>query len=255
MIKTLSPHYITTPFSYDTGSQIVYCTKYTLEIFIWTGSRLDTQTEPTYSVTINNPTQSFGDSKINISRLINDYLEFVPAQITSTDLIPSNNQIWVRTQAKYYVDNIFINVPYHVNTQIALKGYGYGMSGENPDTPDNKILMRVGDYTISEGGKFIVPIELDEVPPLIPEIVITSVSQIGVTLESSVSFTYVGVYSTFYVEIENVSTSEFSIDFFDGVISPQSLDFLDYGEYNIKMFAYDSTSNTNIESNTYNAFI
>ena len=100
MIKTLSPYYVTTPFTL-LGGQI--CNKYTLEILVWEGNKLiDVPSIVTYSITINNPTASEGDSKVNISRLINDYIEFTPVALVGTNIERSTNQIWVKTEVFYF---------------------------------------------------------------------------------------------------------------------------------------------------------
>ena len=248
MIKTLSPYYVTTPFTLLGG---VICNKYTLEILVWEGNKLvDVPSTVTYSITINNPTASEGDSKINISRLINDYIDFTPVTLSSTALENSNNQIWVRTQVKYYINDVLEPQVYHQDTQIAVQGYGYGLSGENPDTPANKILMRVGDYTMTNAdnnGIFTVPIELDEISAPTPEIVITTIIQDGVTLDADMSFTSVGDYTEFAV------VGELGVTFFPfpavGITSPQTITFPSYGTWNVTMFGYDQATNTTATSN------
>lgn len=264
MIKTLTPYYITTPFTTDGGGGYpsgTICSKYTLEIVIWQGSKLDQPETPNYSITINNPTASDGDSKINIARLVNDFIDFTPETLGSTGLIDSSNQTWVRTQVYYYVGSELIDTPTRISTQLAVKGYGYGMEGENPDTPDNKILMRVGDYTMQEGGKFIVPIELDEVEPdpiTPPEIVITSITQITTTLLATLEFTYEGNFAEiyggnpFYLTIEDVATGDSYIVSVVDYTSPQNITFPYYAEWDVVMNGYNSDSNTTLASNLYN---
>ena len=246
MIKTLSPYYVTTPFTLLGG---VICNKYTLEILVWEGNKLiDVPSIITYSITINNPTASEGDSKVNISRLINDYIEFTPVTLTSTALENSNNQIWVRTQVKYYINDVLEPQVYHQDTQIAVQGYGYGLSGENPDTPDNKVLMRVGDYTMKDSdGFFIVPIELDEISAPIPEIVIVTITQDGVTLDADIAFTSVGDYTEFAIvgELGGVFAPFPAV----GITSPQTITFPAYGTWDITMFGYDQATNTTATSN------
>ena len=253
MIKTLSPYYVTTPFVLPSGQT---CTKYTLEIYIYTGDKgADTPADPTYSITINNPTASTGNSKVNISRLINDYIEFTPVVLSgNTALENSNNQIWVRTQTKYYVNDVLINFNFNQDTQIAVQGYGYGLSGENPDTPANKILMRVGDYTMKDSdGFFIVPIELDETVPTPPTIGIVSIIQDGVTLDAEIVFNLVGDFEYMYLTIENTGTGDITfIALTDPYTSPQDITFPDYGNWDCILTGYDTVSNTNINSSVYN---
>ncbi len=250
MIKTLSPYYVTTPFVTSGG---VTCTKYTMEIFVWTGNKItDVPSTTTYEITINNPTASTGNSKRNIARLINDFIDFTPNTVSTTLLVESPNQVWVRTQIMYQVGVVISVNPEHIDTQIALQGYGYGLSGENPDTPQNKVLMRVGDYTMKPDGIFIVPIELLETAGSTPSIIIDNTLQDGTTLEATLTFTDVGTYASFYILAEFVSTGNFSYIVVSGITSPQTIEFIAYGEWNISMHGYDSGTNANIDSNTFN---
>ena len=251
MIKTLSPYYVTTPFTYI-GPLV--CTAYTLKIYIWTGSKIsDVPTDATYEITINNAAQSNGNSKVNISRLINSYLEFTPVTLGSTSLVNSDNQMWIRTVVYYFGNSgVFINSPFHIDTQIALKGYGFGLDGENPDTPDNKVLMRVGDYTMSESGTFIVPIELDESPAGAAFIIINNITQTGSTLDAAIDFTVAGTYEEFYILAEFVSSGVIALISVPGTTSTQPITFPALGEWNVIMYGYDSESNSTPESNTFN---
>lgn len=254
MIKTLSPYYVTTSWQYIPP---LVATKYTLKIYIWQGHKInDVPSEATYEITINNAEPSNGDSKVNISRLINDYIEFECVDLTgTTSLQESTNQIWVRTLVYYYGNSgVLIDQAFHIDTQIALQGYGYGLSGENPDTPDNKILMTVGDYTMANSdnnGFFIVPIELDEIPATTPEIVITDITQDTGT-DAIVTFTDVGDYDEYYILAEFVSSGVIAFVPVSGNTSPQTITLPSVGEWDVIMYGYDANSNTNVTSNTYN---
>lgn len=196
MIKSLSPHYITTPFESVIFDEI--CLRYRLQIFIWSGLKQDIPLDAKYEITINNVEQSDGSRVVNISRLINDFFDFkaIKSEDGFTNLENSTNQTWVKTQVFYTGQNgVESAIPEHENTQICVKGYGYGMSGVNPDVPANKILMNINDYTMKEGGTFIVPIVLDESePPEPPSITIISVTNTTDNL-FSIEFTAVGSYS------------------------------------------------------------
>jgi len=255
MIKTLSPYYVTTPWTYI---QALVATAYTLKIYIWTGNKIsDAPATTTYEITINNAAQSNQNSKVNISRLINDYIEFTPIELDLTSLKNSPNQIWVKTEVFYFGNSgVLLDQAFHIDTQIALQGYGYGLSGENPDTPDNKVLMRIGDYNMpilgDEKGVFIVPIELEEIPAGAPEIVITNIVQDGATTDADVTFTDIGTYDEYYILAEFVLTSTIALVPVSGTVSPQTITLPALGEWDIVMYGYDSESNTNVQSNTFN---
>ena len=103
MIKSLSPYYITIPFTSPLTSAI--CSAYTLQVFIWNGLKASVPTEPVYSITKKNPTGSDGNDKINIARLVNDHIDFMPQEMSVTGVYNGNNQAWVKTQVVYTTEN------------------------------------------------------------------------------------------------------------------------------------------------------
>lgn len=254
MILTRSPHYITVPFV--SPSLGFTCARFKLELFIWKGLKNNVPDDPDYSITINNPTESTGDKKINISKLINEAIEFEPIgnpnDYLLSDLIDSPNQVWVKTQVFYSesLTGAFYSNPENEDTQLALLGYGYGNSGENPDTNGNMVLMRVGEYSCDRNGVFIVPIELEETVPPSPSITITAVTE-DATPDYDVAFTAVGTYADFYAVIEPTGEDAY-VELFDGITSPESITLNFIVETDITMYGYDSLSNTNVVSNTFN---
>jgi hypothetical protein len=186
MIKTLSPYYINIPFvSPLTGATAL---SYTLNIFIWNGLKFEKPSTATYQITKANPTESTDLDKINIARLINDFIEFNPTKSTTTELVNGNNQIWVATEVTYITDNEDDNdVLQLIEVNLALKGYGYGLSGENPQHPTNKILIPIEDYKVNRNGFFNVPILIDETVDT-SEIVLTSVE--STTPEGAFTYTF-----------------------------------------------------------------
>jgi hypothetical protein len=186
MIKTLSPYYINIPFvSPLTGATAL---SYTLNIFIWNGLKFEKPSTATYQITKANPTASTDLDKINIARLINDFIEFNPTKSTTTELVNGNNQIWVATEVTYITDNEDDNdVLQLIEVNLALKGYGYGLSGENPQHPTNKILIPIEDYKVNRNGFFNVPILIDETVDT-SEIVLTNVE--ATTPEGSFTYTF-----------------------------------------------------------------
>lgn len=147
MIKTLSPYYVTIPFvSPLTG---VTCTKYTLKIYVWDGLKSAVPAVASYSMTKTNPTSSTGSDKINIARLINDFIDFAPNE---------SNQRWCKTSVTY--DSSTIEELQTIN--LVVRGYGYGMEGQNPDIPVNRILMQGVEFKVNRDGVFNLPIKVLE---------------------------------------------------------------------------------------------
>ena len=170
MIKNLSPYYLTIPFVAPNSG--LTCTAYTLQVFIWNGLKTDVPTEITYEIRKKNATSSIGSDKINIARLISSFINLTAQNMTVTDLYDANNQLWVRSQVRYETLNPTDFLPNLTTTSITLKGYAYGMEGENTTTPSNNILMQGTEFKVSRNGFFNIPIFVGEpvYPPVVLEI-------------------------------------------------------------------------------------
>ena len=107
MIKSNSPYYITTPLvSVASG---LTCQNYKLSVSVWDGLKSSPPATATYTTTKNNPTASTGSDRINIARIVNDYIDFAPQKTTTTSVINGNNQRWVKTSVIY--NNDFVAQP------------------------------------------------------------------------------------------------------------------------------------------------
>jgi len=161
MIKTLSPHYISVPFT-NPNTDVV-CESYTLKLYIWSGLITAIPLEPVYEKTKLNQLSSNGIDKINISRLVNDYIDFNIDAPFSTSLENSNNQVWVRVGIVYSDQPLVVNLS---DIELATKGYGYFQEGTNPQIPSDKILLSGDEFKVDRNGFFVLPIytELDVVP-------------------------------------------------------------------------------------------
>ena len=139
MIKSLSPYYLTIPWVAPISEEI--CTSYTLQIFVWNRLKNIVPVNPAYEITKDNVTSSNASDKVNISPLINDFIDITAFDTTSTELIDGFNQYWVKTQILYTTSDEADFVPNYENIQLMLSGYGYGMDGENSQIPSNNILL------------------------------------------------------------------------------------------------------------------
>ena len=139
MIKTLSPYYVTTPFvSPETGET---CTSYTLNIYVWDGDSDSPPSTPNYQITKSNPTASTGNDVVNVARILNSYLDLIPQDGTGQDFIDGNNQKWCKITAVYETsDEDDDDLEQNEIIDLIVRGYAYGIEGENTDTPDNLIL-------------------------------------------------------------------------------------------------------------------
>jgi hypothetical protein len=159
MIKCLSPYYVTIPLVDPVTAET--CTSYTLNIYVWDGDISSIPVTPSYAQTKLNPTASTGNDKINIARLINDYIDFMPAEGSGTGILDAANQRWVYLGIVYTVpiDGVGTEQEFLAAT-LMVKGYSYGMDGENATTPANRILMSGTEFKVNRTGVFNVPVKI-----------------------------------------------------------------------------------------------
>jgi len=161
MIKSLSPYYLYIPFASPLTSAI--STAYTLQIFVWEGLKVDVPVSPIYQVTKKNPTGTAGNDKINISRLVNDYIDFETVPFTISSFYNGNNQQWVKTQVIYTTDDEDdFEIAQLQTTTLLTKGWGDGLSGENQQAPDNRVLISDDEFKVSRTSGFTLPVLADE---------------------------------------------------------------------------------------------
>lgn len=159
MIKTLSPYYKT--ITWMSPSSMTLPDKYILELYIWSGDKTNVPIEASYEVENVNPLGRVGDSDVNISNYINDFISNELYQSTTTQLIPTSSQVWVKSQVIYYINNV-AQTPEFEEVDLALKGYTYGMDGVNGSTPSSGVLSSVTELKVNKNSFFSLPVFLSE---------------------------------------------------------------------------------------------
>ena len=159
MIKTLSPYYLTIPWISPSSPTVP--DKYVLELYIWSGDKTNPPVEVTREIENVNPLARLGDSKLNISDFINKFITIDLIQSTTTQLLDTNAQVWVKSQVIYYIGGV-AQSPEFIDTNLALKGYGYGMYGENTSTPTNGVLSSVTEVKVNREGFYCLPVFMSE---------------------------------------------------------------------------------------------
>ena len=252
MIKTLSPHYIDVPYVSPLTS--LTCTYFVLKLYIWSGLKTDVPAEESFVITINNPEQLTSNRKINIANLVNSKIDFLQQDLSGNTLNDGLNQVWVKRDVYYNTtDEAEAMFPQLQSIDIAVKGYGYGMDGENPNTPTNKVLMQGREFKVSRDTNFTIPIELEQSvipPPPTASITITDITING-DGDYVVTFEYVGTYSNFAFIESQGANSEIALSFVTA--SPQTITAT-YTGSGVTMIieGYDSVTETYVTSNTYN---
>ncbi|MCW4470602.1 hypothetical protein OGH69_16645 [Flavobacterium sp. MFBS3-15] len=161
-IKTLSPHYVAIPLTNPLTGTV--CSSYEMRLYIWEGSKTAVPAQPAYTMTKINAAGAPGTDKVNIARIVNDFIEFACVPQAGTVLADGNNQVWVK-HVCYYDDAP--QTPAHQEVNLAVKGYGYFAEGENPQLPANKVLLSGDEFKVSRNGRFVFPVMVDEPP--VPE--------------------------------------------------------------------------------------
>tara|TARA_R110000851_G_C13090770_1_gene566832 strand:- start:2247 stop:3314 length:1068 start_codon:yes stop_codon:yes gene_type:complete len=159
MIKTLSPHIKTIPWI--SPSSVTIPEKYILEIYIWNGDKTSVPISTPYNINNVNPLARLGNSFVNISNYINDILTTELYQSSTTQLISTNSQVWVKTQVIYYIGGV-AQTPEFQEIDLAIKGYTYGMDGVNGGTPSNGVLSPVNELKVNSDSFFTIPVFLSE---------------------------------------------------------------------------------------------
>lgn len=153
MIKSRTPYYIYVPFvSPATGAT---ASQYTINLTIWEGALTSKPTETSYMITNSNISGSVGNDRVNIARLVKDFIDVTPI---------SGGVVWVNYNITYITDNEVDAMLKQLNTyEYATRGYGYGLDGENPQI-NTSILLKEKEYKVSNDGCFNVPVIADLLP-------------------------------------------------------------------------------------------
>ena len=129
MIKSLSPYYVTTPWLNPVGGN--QANSYTMLIYVWNGDKNTPPSTPTYQFTKNNVANEVGNDIVDIARLVSDYINFTPKDITTTSIVDGSNQMWVK-HSVYYNDVV---TPQQEATDIMSLAYSWG--------DEEKMLLRL----------------------------------------------------------------------------------------------------------------
>jgi len=247
MIKTLSPYYLQVPLVAPLSEET--CTSFTLQIFVWNGLKADTPAEPIYEITKDNPTASTGSEEINISLLINDYINFTPSFSNITELVDGANQQWCKTQILYTTTEETDYEPNYETTVLILQGYGYGIEGKNTQPPTNNILLTGTEFKVNRTGKFVFPFLIQETVDT-SELVLTDVNFVSGSTYSYV-FTTDFSFTQLYSQIE-VSAGVWSTGvLFSGTTSPQTRVVSVGGAFTTRIYAFNEATGNTIYSNEF----
>jgi len=254
MIKTLSPYYLNIPFVSPLTD--LTCTSFTLNLYVWNGNKSDVPATATYTITKENPTSDTGNAKINIARLISDFIDFTPNIGTTTEVVNGNNQQWVKWETFYATSNpVDASTPTNQNTKLFLKGFSYGLEGENATTPTNKVLIPIQEYKVNPTSKFIVPVVIDETEITLATLTIDDITFILID-EYSLEYTSTGNIADVYYRYKLEADTDWTFGFETATSSPFNITLPTIsGTYNVQIFAYDNDNAVDVYSNIFNVIV
>lgn len=217
MIRTLSPYWVETPYVSPASGETA--PSYTLQLFIWDGLKASPPASPQYEITKVNYENSLGNGRLEISKRINDYIDFLVPNFdyTPTDPIEyydSTNNVWVKWQILYNTDDPLDASAQSAVTKLATKGWSYGFEGENVD---NVKTIDNAQMKVPNGGFAIFPVYRDESTTTTftvisyPSNEINESETLTATTDSSELITYALIDCTLsndtYIEVKRNSTT------------------------------------------------
>ena len=153
MIKTLSPYYKIIPWL--SPSSVEVPNKYILNIYVWSGEK--TSVPVTFREYENtNHLNRIGNTEVNISNYIKDFIEVDRLTNTTTSINDANSLVWVKTEVIYYINDV-AQTPEFEETKLASYGYGYSMEGINPTSPNNNVLSLPIEQKVSKNSVYLFP--------------------------------------------------------------------------------------------------
>lgn len=206
MILTKSPYYLTIPWM--SPSSITVPDKYILKIYVWDGLKSAVPIDALYEEDNFNPLGLSGTIDVNISPYINDVLTTTIQRGLNTGVIPSNSAVWVKTEVIYVIAGVEQPAEF-VNTDLAIKGYGYGIEGKNTSTPSNKVLAYGDDVNVSYNSNFTLPIELSENEVTNVTVQSKPSNNINYSLASPITSDSASLVSSVFVNVSDSGSDEY----------------------------------------------
>lgn len=156
MILTRSPHYLTIPKESPESDEV--CTEYYINIYVWSGFKTSVPATPTYVITRENYDGTTDSEDIDISRIVDGELDRTLTILNGSITYQNDDcQQWVKTEVYYTIASGFEDIAQFETTDLATRGYGYGMEGKN-QTSINPLLAG-NIFRVSSNSVFIIPID------------------------------------------------------------------------------------------------
>lgn len=246
-IKTLSPFYISVPLVNPNTDEV--CESFTVKLYVWNGLKTARPAEPAYQITKTNASATSGDDKINVARIVNDYIEFSCTPQTTTTLVNGANQVWVKFECFY---DSYLTEPSIETIYLGVKGYGLFLEGENPQLPNTRLLLTGDEFKVNRGGRFVMPLLAQE-PAVSPRVItLTNVVYTNILLRGyEFTFTANFPYTSLTAQLRNTGSTEWStpIPFSTTILNTAYLTEDVFSEFEVRISSYDQVTQSRIYSN------
>lgn len=150
-MKARSPHYINTPFNFETTTSV------TINLKIYSGDFVtDEPSEPNVVITKLRPTVDYAEFNTDISQAVRDFLYSTPTISETYGLVDSSDGecFWVKYSAVYNDDTE--DIADITGYLIASDGYGYYLEGVNP-TFDRLLTSATNRKVDRNNGYLLIP--------------------------------------------------------------------------------------------------
>lgn len=259
MIKTRSNYYISVPWIHPTDLDIQ--DYYTLKLYVWSGDIASVPVSAEYEIKKYNATTSNETEKVNIGRLLNDFIEFNTSRQSITQIIDGG------TNSKFYKVEVIYEEdvsPEITETGLFVQGYGRGNEGENPQPPTNKVYIINDEYNIGVETVFTIPIETDSTALAYSvisypnnEINFTGSTSVDSTDNSNTYIQYISIDASEAIDEEYIEVSYNSVDI-TLYIQPEYI-YISYdiyfqnkeGHQQVMTFFKERTESLNVTSESY----
>jgi hypothetical protein len=124
-----------------------------LDLFIWRGEHLPVPGLSIYQITKANPLYTNGVDKMNISRIVSDFIKYT---VIWQAQFPEENQVWVRWEVRYSDTPSVVSIS---DYSLAVKGYNIDRDAH--ELPANNVLIVGNEFKVGRTSKFVLPIIAD----------------------------------------------------------------------------------------------
>jgi hypothetical protein len=132
-----------------------------------------------------------------------------------------------------------------------VKGYAYGMDGENTSTPANRILLEGTEFKVQRNGFFNLPVLLLETTTPLATLEITDITEDAAPLYD-ITYTESGTHDDILYQYRLQPSTIWTLGLEVVTASPFNVELpIVPGDYDVQLLTYDTINNETVYSNIY----